>query len=343
MGGVAKPGGPTIADVAQLAGVSSQTVSRVSTGAQNVRPETRRRVLDAMSKLGYSPNNAARSLRIGSFGTLGLIAHRYERTGEVLTTGGVIAAAEREGYTVSFLSIETQDEEHWQQAAHRISNQAIDGLIIVRAEDATPDSLTLPVGLPIAVSDSRLVAHYPAVTADQLTGSIDATRHLLDLGHATVHHISGPADSEPAQLRMAAWRRCLAMSGIAPPEPLEGDWTPRSGYELGQQLARDPRLTAVYAANDETAVGLIRALHEAGLRVPQDVSVVGFDDIALAEYLSPPLTTVKQDFPKIGAELVRLVLEQIRSTGAPPMARQRTVVPTELIVRSTTAPPAPGR
>lgn len=339
MGGVSRTNGPTIGDVAQLAGVSSQTVSRVSTGAQNVRPETRTRVLDAMSKLGYSPNYAARSLRIGSFGALGLIAHRYERTGEVLTTGGVVSAAEREGYTVSLLSIETQDEEHWQQAAHRISSQAIDGLIIVRAEEATPDSLILPAGLPVAVSDSRLVAHYPAVTADQLQGSIDATRHLLDLGHRTVHHISGPADSEPAQMRQAAWRRCLETAGIVPPEPLRGDWTPRTGYQLGQILARDPDLTAVFAANDETAVGLIRALHESGLRVPQDVSVVGFDDIAIGEYLSTPLTTVKQYFPQIGAELVSLVLEQIRNTDPSYIPRRRTVIRTELIIRSTTAPP----
>ncbi len=331
--------GPTIADVAQLAGVSSQTVSRVSTGAENVRSETRARVLEAMSKLGYSPNHAARSLRNGTFGALGLIAHRYERTGETLITSGVIRAAEKHGYTVTLLSIDTPDDEHWQQAAHLISNQAIDGLIIVRAEQASPSTLKLPARLPVAVSDSRLMAHYPSVIADQVQGTMDATTHLLSLGHRTVHHIGGPPDSIPAQIREATWRRCLEVAGATPPPVLRGDWTPRSGYLLGRQLCQDPTLTAVYVANDEMAIGLIRALHEGGRRVPEDVSVVGFDGITVGEFIHPPLTTVRQDFSEIGHGLVELVLGQLRDFDL--SLPFRTVIPTELVVRCTTAPPRP--
>lgn len=333
--------GPSIEDVARLAGVSAQTVSRVSTGADPVRPQTRDKVLAAMAQLGYSPNRAARALRNGSFGTIGLLTHRYERTGEVLTTDSVVKASAHEGYTVTLLNIEADAAaaEDWENAAHRISNQAIDGLIIIRAEEATPETLTLPTRIPVAVSDSRLVGHYPAVTADQSQGARDATRHLLALGHRQVHHIAGPTDSEPAQLRRRAWERTLEQADIAPPPVWQGDWTPRSGYEIGGLIARDPEVTAVFCANDEMAFGLVRALHEAGLDVPGDVSVVGFDGIALGEYVHPPLTTVRQDFRHIGIELVRLVLSQIRSPQAALPRHDRVVIPCDLVVRGTTAPP----
>ena len=334
----------TLADVAEKAGVSRQTVSNAVNTPDLLRPDTLERVRQTIAELGYSPNRAARALRNGSFGTIGLLAHRYERTGEVLTTGGVVKAADDEGYTVTLLSIEseTADAADWESAAHRISNQAIDGLVIIRAEEATPETLTLPAGMSVAVSDSRLVGHYPAVMGDQLQGSRDATRHLLKLGHRTVHHLAGPTDSEPALMRRGAWQRALEAAGVRAPEAWIGDWTPRSGYEIGKRIAEDPDVTAVFAANDEMAFGLIRALHEAGRRVPGDVSVVGFDAIALSEYSYPPLTTVRHDFQRIGQELVRLVLAQIRSRGVSSARHDRVVVPTELIVRGTTAPPPPA-
>ena len=328
--------GPSIEDVARLAGVSAQTVSRVSTGADPVREETRAKVQDAMGQLGYAPNRAARALRNGAFGTIGLIAHRFERTGEALTTEAVVEAAEAEDLSVTLLNVRTPDENQWKDAAFRLSHQAIDGLVIIRAEQVTPESLALPAGLAVAVSDSRLVGHYPAVVSDQLQGTRDAVRHLLELGHRRVHHLAGPSDSEPALVRIATWQRVMDEAGLVAPPLWQGDWSARSGYQLGQHLAADPTLTAVYCANDEMSFGLIRALHEHGLRVPQDVSVVGFDDIALSGYSSPPLTTVKQDFHRIGHELVRLVLEQLKSRGR---AQQRVSIPTELIVRQTTAPP----
>ncbi|MGC3995572.1 MAG: LacI family DNA-binding transcriptional regulator [Propionicimonas sp.] len=330
--------GPSIEDVARLAGVSAQTVSRVSTGSQAVREETRARVLGAMDQLGYSPNRAARALRNGSFGTIGLLAYRFERTGEALTTEAVVRAAEEQGYSVTLLSVQQPVADEWEHAAHRLSHQAIDALVIIRAEQATPESLALPAGMAVAVSDSRLVGHYPSVVADQVQGSEDATRHLLDLGHRQVHHIAGPDDSEPAYVRFATWQRCLTEVGIRPPEPWRGDWTARSGYEAGLRIAENRDVTAVYCANDEMAFGLIRALHEHGLRVPEDISVVGFDDIALSGFSSPPLTTVKQDFRRIGQELVSLALDQLGTRG--PRHHGRTVIPTELVVRSTTAPPS---
>ncbi|MCA0252043.1 MAG: LacI family transcriptional regulator [Actinobacteria bacterium] len=329
--------GPSIEDVARLAGVSAQTVSRVSTGADSVRPATRARVVAAMDQLGYAPNRAARALRNGSFGTLGLLAHRFERTGEALTMKAVVEAAKAENHSVTLLDVDDPRADGWEHAAQRLSHQAIDGLVIIRAEQATPDSLALPAGLPIAVSDSRLVGYYPCVVADQVQGSEAAVRHLLALGHRTVHHLAGPADSDPAALRAATWQRCLEEVGIRPPQLWRGDWSAASGYSMGRQIADDPAVTAIFCANDEMAFGVMRALAERGRRVPEDVSVVGFDGIELSEFATPPLTTVRQDFHRIGRELVRLVMLQLQSQAA--VSRDRVVLPTELVVRGTTAPP----
>lgn len=330
-----KKTGPSIEDVARLAGVSAQTVSRVSTGSAAVRAETKARVLAAMDQLGYSPNYAARALRSGSFGTIGLLSHRFERTGESLITGAVLEAAIEEDYSVTLLRVSESAGAQWERAAHRISHQAIDGLVIIRTEDSTPETLSLPAGMGVAVSDSRFIGHYPAVVSDQLQGTADAVNHLLQLGHRTVHHLAGPTDSAAALTRVAAWRRTLEQAGIRAPEPWYGDWSAASGYEVGHRISADSSITAVFCSNDEMAFGLIRSLHEHGRQVPGDVSIVGFDAIALSEYSSPPLTTVRQDFQGIGRELIRLLLAQIHKQAV----EDRVLLPTELIVRGTTAPP----
>ena len=336
--------GPSLADVAALAGVSTQTVSRVSMGLDNVRPATRDRVLAAMAELGYAPNTAARALRYGSFRTIGVIAHRLARTGESRTVEAVVEAARREGYTVTLIDVESPSSDVVSAAATRLSHQAIDGLVIIRAETATPDTLALPPRLPVVVSDSRFVGHHPAVGADQADGARRATQHLLDLGHRTVHHVAGPADSAPAQMRAEAWRGALDAAGRPVPEVVEGDWTAASGYAAGRGFVTDPDVTAVFCANDEMAAGVLRALHEAGRTVPHDVSVVGFDDVLLAGYLWPPLTTVAQDFDEIGRRLVARLLQQVRTGENEDDADSEDlheVVPVELKVRESTAPPRP--
>ncbi|MEV6267243.1 LacI family DNA-binding transcriptional regulator [Kribbella sp. NPDC051936] len=333
--------GPSIGDVARLAGVSSQTVSRVSTGSEPVRAETRERVLDAMRQLGYAPNLAARALRQGNFRSIGLIAHQVIRTGESKTIEAVIEAARREGYSVSLVDVETPSSSDVSEAVQHLSHQAIDGLIIIRAETATPAALALPPTLPVAVSDSRFVGHHPAVGADQAGGSRAAVQHLLDLGHPTVHHIAGPSDSGPADLRATAWRQTLTSAGRQVPEAFVGDWSAEAGYRIGSSIAGRDDVTAVFAANDEMAAGLIHALHEAGRRVPDDVSVVGFDDIDLAAHLWPPLTTVRQEFHQIGHDLVEVIMRQLG--GREQLTGYHGTVPAPLIVRQSTAAPRPRR
>lgn len=331
--------GPSIGDVARLAGLSQQTVSRVANGADNVRPATRDRVLAAMDQLGYSPNHAARALRSGSFRTIGVIAHRLSRTGEARTVEAVVEAARAEGYTVSLIDVETPSQTDMTAAAVRLSHQAIDGLIIIRAEDATPSTLALPPRMPVVVSDSRFIGHLPAVGADQAAGTTTAVQHLLDLGHRTVHHVRGPLDSGPAQMRSDAWAARLRSAGRVVVEPIVGDWTAEAGFDAGRRLAELGDVTAVLCANDEMAAGVMLALHDAGLRIPQDVSVVGYDDLPLSAYLLPPLTSVNLNFSMIGNELVKALLTQLRDGVG--LSGHHVLVPTQLVVRSSTAPP-PG-
>ena len=328
-----------MSDVARLARVSTQTVSRVSMGADNVRPATREKVLRAMDQLGYSPNRAAQALRRGTFNTIGVLTQQIHRTGEALTTAGVLEAATAARYTVSLVQVEHPESEDMREAVHRLSHQTIDGLVVVQAGRAWLRHLALPPSLPVAVSDSALVDYYPSASADQAGGVRDAGGHLLSLGHRTVHHVTGPEGSQSALIRKATWATCLREAGAPVPEPVPGDWQAAAGYEAGLRLAADPDVTAVFCGNDELALSLIRAMHEQGRRVPQDVSVVGFDGLDLGEFSFPQLTTVRQDFTRHGREMVGLVLEQVAS-GLMDGSRS-IIVPTELVLRGSTAPPPP--
>lgn len=330
-------GGPSLSDVARLARVSTQTVSRVSMGADNVSPATREKVLRAMNQLGYSPNRAAQALRRGSFKTIGVLTQQIQRTGEALTTAGVLEAATEADYAVNLVQVKRPESDDMRQAVYRLSHQTIDGLVVVQAGRAGLDHLSLPQAMPVAVSDSALVGYYPSASADQVGGVRDAVGHLLALGHRTVHHVSGPEGSQSALIRKATWAACLREAGALVPEPVLGDWEAAAGYKAGLLLAADPDVTAVFCGNDEVALGLIRAMHEQGRSVPQDVSVVGFDGLALGEYSFPPLTTIRQDFKRHGREMVALVLEQV--TTGPVDGSRSVIIPTELVLRGSTAPP----
>ncbi len=330
-------GGPSLSDVARLARVSTQTVSRVSMGADNVSPATREKVLRAMNQLGYSPNRAAQALRRGSFKTIGVLTQQIQRTGEALTTAGVLEAATEADYAVNLVQVKRPESDDMRQAVYRLSHQTIDGLVVVQAGRAGLDHLSLPQAMPVAVSDSALVGYYPSASADQVGGVRDAVGHLLALGHRTVHHVSGPEGSQSALIRKATWAACLREAGALVPEPVLGDWEAAAGYKAGLHLAADPDVTAVFCGNDEVALGLIRAMHEQGRRVPQDVSVVGFDGLDLGEYSFPPLTTIRQDFKRHGREMVGLVLEQV--TTGPVDGSRSVIIPTELVLRGSTTPP----
>ncbi|MCS4484709.1 LacI family transcriptional regulator [Gleimia sp. 6138-11-ORH1] len=327
--------GPSIADVAKLAGVSAQTVSRISTGAQKVSPATREKVLAAMAELGYVPNRAAQALRSGKFGVLGVLTQQIERTGEALTTGGVVAAALAADYTIALVQTQEPQSDSGKYLVRRLSEQSIDGLIIVQAGTSTDTELSLPPDLPVAVADSGLLHRYPSVNADQCVGMQQAMEHLIGLGHQQIAHVSGPKNSQSALLRQNEWEKALKAKGLPLNPVYQGDWSAHSGYQAGKQIIQQPHITAVMCANDEIAFGVMRAIYEAGLRVPEDISVIGFDGIELGEFVPVPLTTVHQDFAAAGRAMVELVIKQIENGII--TDEYEKLIPTKLIIRESTA------
>ncbi|WP_392675747.1 LacI family DNA-binding transcriptional regulator [Streptomyces sp. LN785] len=324
-----------MADVARVAGVSSQTVSRVSNGFPGVNEETRQRVLAAMKELGYRPNSAARALKRGDFRTIGVITFTLSTTGNVRTLEAIATSAAQEGYSVTLLPVAVPTQDEVRGAFSRLGELAVDAVIVIMEVHLLDSaSLSLPPHVKIVVADSDAGDRYAVVDTDQAGGTRDAVLHLLDLGHRTVWHLAGPEASYAAQRRTDAWRRTLEEAGRVPPPLVRGDWSADSGYRAGLHLAEQADCTAVFAANDQMALGLLRALHERGRKVPQDVSVIGFDDIPESGSFLPPLTTVHQDFAEVGRRCVESALRQVRQGEA---ERGTTLVPTRLVVRDSTA------
>ncbi|ONI75809.1 LacI family transcriptional regulator [Kribbella sp. ALI-6-A] len=329
--------GSSMADVARVAGVSGQTVSRVANGRANVDAATRDRVLAAMREVGYRPNSAARALRNGQFRSIGVIVFELSSFGNTRTLDAIATAATTSGYAVNLLPVLDATQGAVSTAFTRLGEQAVDGVIIlIEAHQLDEAEVMLPEGLPVVVVDSSAHYDYPIVDTDQAQGARLATEHLLDLGHATVWHLGGPPSSFAAARRLRSWQQTLTERGCPVPPVLVGDWSPRSGYETGLELAADPEVTAVFVANDHMALGLLRALHEKGRSIPGDLSVVGFDDTAESAHFWPPLTTVRQSFAEVGRRSVDALIREIQ---AGEHHHDPVAVPTELVVRNSTAPP----
>ncbi|MFI1808897.1 LacI family DNA-binding transcriptional regulator [Streptomyces sp. NPDC020422] len=328
-----------MADVAQLAGVSSQTVSRVSNGDPAVVEGTRQKVLDAMKELGYRPNSAARALKRGDFRAIGVITMGLSSTGNVRTLEAIAGSASRAGYAVTLIPLDAPTQDGVRGAFTRLDELAVDAVVLimeVRLLDTA--ALRLPPHVKVVVVDSDATGRFPVVDTDQRQGARVAVRHLLDLGHETVWHVAGPEESFAAGRRAEAWEVSLREEGRKVPPLLRGDWTPESGYEAGLALAEEAGCTAVFVANDQMALGVLRAFHERGVRVPEDISVVGFDDVAEAASFIPPLTTVHQDFAQVGELCVEAALRELRGetvTGV-------RLVPTRLVERASTTGPRPA-
>ena len=326
-----------MADVAKLAGVSHQTVSRVINNSEHVRAETRERVLEAMRLLEYRPNSVARALVTGRSKTLGVVSFDTTLYGPASTLFAIERAAHEEGYFVSIISLKSLDRPSVVSAVERLRSQGVDGILVIAPVVAATHALPyLPPDVPVVAAEAGPDDAVPVVVVDQFAGAATATRHLLELGHRTVRHIAGPQDFLEAQQRIAGWRATLEEAGAEVTPPLIGDWSPRAGYELGRLLMEAPDVTAVFVANDQMALGLLRLLHEQGRRIPHEVSVVGFDDVPEAAFFTPPLTTVRQDFLEMGRRSLHLLLREIASDGR---GKQRVTVPAELVVRASTASP----
>ncbi len=325
-----------MADVAKLAGVSHQTVSRVLNDHPNVRAHTRERVLAAIRELAYRPNAAARTLVTRRTHTLGVISVDTMLYGPTSMLYGFERAA-HDAYFVSIASLPALDRRSMLDAVDRFVGQGVEGIVVIATHDSGVAALAhVPPEVPIVALGCGTHATITSVAVDNEAGAATATRYLLGLGHRTVHHIAGPASNLDAEERVGGWRQALREAGAPEPTVLAGDWSAASGYELGRQLAGEPDLTAIFCGNDTMALGVLRALTERGRRIPQDVSVVGFDDVPDASYYMPPLSTVRQDFGEVGRQALNVLVDRMSGASA---AGLRVRVDTELIMRQSAAEP----
>lgn len=329
---------PVLADVAKIAGVSISTVSRTLTGRTPVSPDLRTKVEAAVAQLGYRPNAAAQTLVSGRRSTIAVLARNTLRYGYAATLQGIEESARAAGYTVTIGVVESDAPADIAEAVGLVLSQPLAGAIVIEFDQVGVAVLeALPLSLPVvAVAGAlRRPGARPHVFLDDEAGGRRATEHLLGLGHATVHHVAIPS-TRPRSGRAWGWRRALIDAGAAVPAVVQAGYSPSSGYDAGRKLAAREGVTAVLCGNDEIAIGVIRALSEAGRRVPEDVSVVGFDDQSFAEMWMPPLTTIAQDFVELGRQSVALLAEWM-STGVKP---EDWVAEPSLVVRDSAGPPA---
>lgn len=328
---------PGMLDVARLAGVSHQTVSRVLNEHPSVRPETRARVLEAIATLGYRPNTAARALVTRRSQTIGVVSTGSAHYGPSSTLLAVEEAARLAGYFVSVATVRDFGSQTLDRALEHFLGQGVEGIVIIAAEMSLARAAgrlasQLPVVMVAAGAEADSGLHL--VWLDQEHGARLATEHLLGLGHRDVLHVRGPADWFDAEARVRGWAAALEAAGAPVPEPIVGDWNPDRGYAIGRELLARGLPSAVFVANDQMALGLVHALAEAGVSVPGDVSVVGFDDIPGAAHYLPPLTTVRQDFRALGHGCMQALQAVLAGEGSTPAPVQPA-----LVVRASSAPP----
>ena len=330
---------PAMTDVARLAGVSHQTVSRVLNGHPNVREQTRLRVRAAIAELGYRRNDAARMLVTGRSQVIGVVAQNSTLYGPASLLAAFEEAAAPAGFAVSVASVSNLDRDSISGAVDRHLDQRVAGIVLITPVDSASEALDhIPSAVPMVTIDGDPDRQTALVTVDQEEGARLATRCLLDAGHRTVWHVSGPAGWFDSAGRIAGWQRTLEAAGADVPPPIAADWSAASGYAAGRMLAQMPDVTAVFAANDHLALGILRAMAERGRRVPQDVSIVGFDDVPEAAYFSPPLTTIRPGFATVAKASLRLLLEQIEIGR--PSAERPTSAPTLITRDSVAGPPS---
>lgn len=316
---------PSMFDVARRAGVSHQTVSRVLNEHPNVRESTRLRVRTAIADLGYRPNRAARALATGRYQSIGIVAPPSTLFGPVSLLAAFEERAAGAGFTVTVGRVPALDKAAISEAVQRHLDQRVAAIVVIAPVASAAHALAgLALDIPLVTIDGDPSQPGAHVTVDQAEGARLATRLLLDAGHETVWHVSGPPDWFDAAGRILGWREELTRAGREVPPTMAGDWSAGSGFRAGELLAGMPEVSAVFVANDAMALGVLRALSEAGRRVPDDVSVVGFDDVPEAAYFLPPLTTVHQDFDAVAREALALVLEQVEGAGP---GERRTVAP----------------
>jgi DNA-binding LacI/PurR family transcriptional regulator len=319
-----RPRKPNISDVAQVAGVSYQTVSRVLNNAPDVSAATRERIQQVIKDLGYRRSRTATALSTSRSTAIGILTDGSPRFGPVGTLMALEKVARESGYFTTVVTAEQPYEDSIPKALDVLDEIDVDGIIVIApllpmAEAVRSAGIPIPVEMIAAgVSSTPSLFTY---SEDQELGARLATQHLIDLGHTDIAHMAGSMDWFDGRVRRRGWEGALRDAGLTPGLLLEGDWSPGWAYRTGLDLVREGRVPqAIFAASDHTALGLIRAFTESGIRVPDDVSIVGYDDIEGSDFFVPPLTTVRQDFTALARASIDVLLGAIegREVDRPP-------------------------
>jgi DNA-binding LacI/PurR family transcriptional regulator len=329
---------PTLHDIARLAGVSYQTVSRVINQRPDVADETRKRITKIIADLNYQPNKAARSLAGRYSRTLGLVSQNMTDYGPATVLDAAEKFTKKAGYDLVTAHAVDSSIQSMLAALNSLQRWSIDGalLFLPVASEIVEHLYHLQPTLPIVLIDAPLDTPIPSVKIDQWHGAERLGHYLADLGHRRICEITGPLHWYGAVQRHQGLQAGLLSRGVQILKSLEGNWSARSGYELTMALLKTERFTALAVGNDEMALGAMRAIREHGLRIPEDISVTGFDDIPSAEYFEPPLTTVRQDFATFGNHSVEYLINLIQKLE---QSTSPHLIPTDMIIRHSTASP----
>lgn len=326
--------GPSMFDVATHSGVSHQTVSRVLNGHKSVTEKTRKKVLKSVKELGYRPNLTARALVTGKTATIGVLSHDTTLFGPASTLHSVQSAARENGYRTTIYSLKSEDSESIVSGISELINDGVDGIVIIAPQIRGTKEVSNVIGnFPAVLVENESSAALPSVNVDQLYGAFELTRHLISLGHKTIAHISGPKDWYETSKRIQGFKKALSENKLENSFIWEGDWSARSGYELTKKIIKNKKITAIFAGNDAMALGALKALSEADLNVPNDMSLVGFDDLPESQFLTPALTTAKQDFHAVGDQALGILLGLINNSKG----RMNVAIKPEMVIRASTA------
>lgn len=330
----------TIHDVAQRAGVSYQTVSRVINNHPSVAPATRQRVMGAIEDLDYRPSLIAKGLVTRRSHLIGIVASATDQYGPAQIVQHVEQSARLSGYDSMLTTLRRFEAAEMVQAVARLQQFGVDGLVLLTPYDAHEIVPVIGAKVPFILLDATTEVEGPSVSVDQFEGGRLATEHLALLGHRRILHIGGPVEWNDADLRHRGYRHVLAAHGLPELPRLNGDWSAQSGFDaLGAARGAGVSFTAVFAGNDQMALGVLSALTRLGLRVPEDVSVVGFDGTPESAFYQPPLTTVQQNFAQLGRKSLEELIRRIQGQR---LGASHHVFQPHLLVRATTAPPGAG-
>lgn len=326
---------PNIRDVARLAGVSYQTVSRVLNEHPSIRESTKQRVLEVIREIDYRPNQAARALVTSRSRTIGVLTSQNAHYGPVTSVTAIEHAARDAGYRITVTSIASSAYPSIKLALDQLQSQAVEAIVVIAPQVRVLEVIRdLEITVPYVTLQNADFDSSHSMSVDQVAGARMATQHLIDLGHTEIMHLSGPQDWIEAEARMQGYLEAINAADLRTRAPILGDWSAHFGYYAGLELLRFKDFTALFASNDQMALGFMHACWDSGLTVPGDISVVGFDDIPEAAHFYPPLTTVRQNFTEIGRRAVSILLTQLQG-GADDHAQ---IMPELMVRRSTAAP-----